>query len=54
LVKRIFKKCGHNADVDRRVQFGSGKKIEIDNNSGIGINCHCPSNIIIGNDVMMR
>lgn len=53
LVKHIFKKCGHNVNVERRAWFGSGREIEIGDNSGIGQNCNIPSNTIIGNDVMM-
>ena len=53
LVKRIFKKCGKNVNVERYACFGSGRDIEIGDNSGLGINCCIPSNTIIGNDVMM-
>ncbi len=53
LVKRIFKKCGKNVNVERLANFGSGRDIEIGDNSGLGVNCCVPSNTIIGNDVMM-
>ena len=53
LVKRIFKKCGKNVNVERGAKFGSGRDIEIGDNSGIGINACIPSNTIIGRDVMM-
>lgn len=53
LVRRIFKKCGYNVNVERKAHFGSGREVEIGNNSGIGQNCNIPSNTIIGNDVMM-
>lgn len=53
LCKRIFKSIGHNVNIERRANFGSGKNIEIGDNSGIGIRSVLPSNIIIGNDVMM-
>ena len=53
LVKRIFKKCGKNVNVERYANFGSGRDIEIGDNSGLGINCCIPSNTIIGSDVMM-
>jgi maltose O-acetyltransferase len=33
--------------------FGSGRLIEIGDNSGIGVDCRVPHNIRIGNDVMM-
>ena len=53
LVRRIFKKCGTNVNVERGANFGSGRDIEIGDNSGIGINACIPSNTIIGRDVMM-
>lgn len=51
--KHIFKKCGKNVNVERMAFFSSGQNIVIGDNSGIGINCNVPSNIIIGKDVMM-
>lgn len=53
LCKRIFKKCGENVNVERMAFFGSGKDIEIGDNSGLGINCLVPKNIVIGANVMM-
>lgn len=53
LVKVIFKKCGKNVTVERRVQFGSGRGITIGDNSGLGVNAVVPNNIQIGRDVMM-
>ena len=53
LVKRIFKSCGKNVNVERRANFGSGRDIEIGDNSGIGINACIPSNTKIGKNVMM-
>ena len=53
LVKRIFKKCGSNVNVERRACFGSGRNIEIGNNAGIGTRANIPSNTVIGNNVMM-
>ena len=53
LCRRIFKSCGTNVNVERMAFFGSGKNIEIGDNSGLGINCSIPSNTIIGRDVMM-
>ncbi|MDE6160010.1 MAG: acyltransferase [Bacteroidaceae bacterium] len=53
LVKHIFKKCGKNVNVEHGASFGSGRDIEIGDNSGIGRNCCIPSNTIIGDDVMM-
>ena len=51
--RNLFKECGKNINIERGAYFGSGRFIEIGNNSGIGINCHVPNDIIIGNDVMM-
>ena len=53
LCRRIFKKCGKNVNVERLAYFGSGRHIEIGDNSGLGVNCKVPSNTIIGDDVMM-
>lgn len=53
LCRRVFKKCGNNVNVERRAHFGSGREIEIGDNSGLGQSCNIPSNTIIGNDVMM-
>lgn len=53
LVKRIFKKCGKNVNIERGAKFSSGTQIEIGDNSGIGINASIPNGTIIGNDVMM-
>lgn len=53
LCKRIFKSIGHNVNIERRAIFGSGRNIEIGDNSGIGIRCVLPSNTKIGKDVMM-
>lgn len=53
LCRRIFKRCGKNVNVERLAFFGSGKNLEIGDNSGLGINCTIPSNTIIGDNVMM-
>lgn len=53
LCKRIFAKCGNNVNIERKANFGSGRLIEIGDNSGLGINCVIPSNTIIGSNVMM-
>jgi len=51
--KQIFKYCGQNVNIERGVDFGSGFDLVISDNSGIGVYCRVPSNIIIGKDVMM-
>lgn len=51
--KRIFKYCGTNVNIGKGARFGNGKHIQIGNNSGIGMYCKVPNNVIIGEDVMM-
>lgn len=51
--KQIFAKCGTNVNIERLAFFGKGFELEIGDNSGLGVNCSVPSNIKIGNDVMM-
>ena len=53
LVRHLFAKCGNNVDVNRKVNFGSGRNVCIGDNSGLGSNCSLPNNIIIGSNVMM-
>ncbi|MDM1517654.1 acyltransferase [Myroides odoratimimus] len=51
--KNIFKYCGKNVNIEKGANFGSGFELIINDNSGIGLQCRVPSNIIIGRDVMM-
>jgi maltose O-acetyltransferase len=51
--KLIFKKVGRNVNLENLAYFGNGFEIEIGDNSGIGKRCRVPSNIEIGNNVMM-
>lgn len=53
LCTKIFKYSGRDINVERKANFGSGLDIEIGDYSDLGINCHVPSNLIIGNNVMM-
>ena len=53
LCVRIFKYSGRKINVERKANFGSGLDIQIGDYSDLGINCHVPSNTIIGNNVMM-
>ena len=53
LCKVIFKKCGHVRTINRRVDFGSGRNIEMGDESGIGTRTRIPSNTIIGNHVIL-
>lgn len=52
-VKHIFKKCGRIRTINRRVQFGSGRNIEMGDESGIGARTSIPSNTIIGKHVIL-
>jgi len=51
--KHIFLYCGKNVNIERGAYFGSGFRLKIGDNSGIGINCHVTGNIEIGENVMM-
>ena len=51
--KRIFKKCGKNVTIERGASFGNGFNVELGDNSGLGVDCHIPNNVIIGSNVMM-
>ena len=53
LCRRIFKKCGKNVSIERKAFFGSGRNVELGDNSGIGVGCTIPPSIKIGNNVMM-
>ncbi|AZA75232.1 acyltransferase [Chryseobacterium indoltheticum] len=51
--RKIFLQCGKNVNIERGANFGSGFRLRIGDNSGIGINCTVPGNILIGKNVMM-
>lgn len=51
--KNIFKSCGNNVHIQRKVNFYGGGKLEIGNNSGIGTGSEVPYDIKIGNNVMI-
>jgi maltose O-acetyltransferase len=53
LVKRIFKKCGTNVNVEQKAYFQNGFAIEIGDNSGIGVNANISNDTILGNNVLM-
>jgi maltose O-acetyltransferase len=48
----LFKKCGRNVNIEHGADIGTGRHIEIGDNSGIGINCVIKA-AIIGANVMM-
>ena len=47
----ILKKCGRNVNIEKGAVFST--KVELGNNSGIGINASVGGTCIIGDDVMM-
>jgi len=49
--KMILAKCGKNVNIEKGALFSS--KVELGDNSGIGINSSIGGRCIIGNDVMM-
>lgn len=51
--RHLFAYCGEDVNIERMAHFGTGEKIEIGNNSGIGISCRVSSDIKIGDNVMM-
>lgn len=51
--RHLFKHCGQNVNIEHGAHFGSGRNLELGDNSGIGIHCTVPSNIKIGANVMM-
>ena len=51
--KKIFKYCAPDANIEHMAFFGSGENVEIGHCSGIGIHCHVPNDIKIGDNVMM-
>lgn len=53
LCKRIFLKCGNIRTINRRVCFGSGRNVEMGDNSGIGEYTQLPPDTIIGKNVML-
>ena len=53
LCRRIFKKAGKNINIEHGAFFGSGRDIEIGDNSGLGLNCRVTGPLKIGRDVMM-
>lgn len=51
--KKLFKYCAPDVNIEYMASFGNGRNIEIGRHSGIGIHCHVPNNIKIGEYVMM-
>jgi maltose O-acetyltransferase len=40
-------------NVERGAFFASGSRLRIGDNSGLGINCHVPGDLVVGRNVMM-
>ncbi|AUS98229.1 acetyltransferase [Clostridium thermosuccinogenes] len=53
LCRGIFKKTGRNVTIEHGAYFGSGRDIEIGDNSGLGLNCRVNGPLKIGDNVMM-
>ncbi|MEH6591225.1 MAG: acyltransferase [Halioglobus sp.] len=53
ICKPLFLECGCNVNIEHGAEFGSGAKLKIGHNSGIGVNCRVPYDVTIGSDVMM-
>lgn len=51
--RHIFLECGRNVNIERGAYFASGSRLCIGDNSGLGVNCHVPADIVIGENVMM-
>lgn len=49
--KGFIRHCGKNVNIEHGAIFSS--KLSIGDNSGVGIDCVCGGEVIIGNDVMM-
>ena len=52
-VKNIFEYVGQGVNIGRKTRFGNGRNIRIGSRSNIGAYCQVPSNIVIGDNVMM-
>lgn len=51
--RNLFIKCARTANIEHMADFGKGFGIELGEYSDIGIHCHVPNNIKIGDYVMM-
>jgi maltose O-acetyltransferase len=56
--KFLFRRCGNNVNIKKGAFIGSGKNIEIGDNSDIGVNAYIAGvsdlgELVIGNNVMM-
>lgn len=51
--RHLFKYCHSDVNVEHMAYFGNGSGVELGRKSSIGIHCHVPNNIKIGELVMM-
>ncbi len=51
--RKLFKKCGKNIVIKSMAYFGSGKNIEMDDYSQLGINCKVEEDLVMGDNVLM-
>jgi maltose O-acetyltransferase len=51
--RNIFEYVGQGVNIGRKARFGNGCNIRIGSRSNIGAYCQIPSNIVIGDNVMM-
>ncbi len=51
--RNIFKYCGSNVNIEKGAIFGTGFNLIIGDNSGLGLNCNVPNDIVIGRNVIM-
>lgn len=49
----LFRYAGRNINIERGAFFGSGCKLSIRSNSGIGINCRVLGDLTLGDNVMI-
>ena len=52
ICKQLFAECGKNVNIEHGAEIGSGKRVRIGDNSGIGVNCWIKE-AIIGKNVMI-
>ncbi len=53
IARHCFDKCGNSVNIEHMADFGTGRGIELGDNSGIGLKCRVRGPLQIGNDVMM-
>ena len=52
-VKKLFKKCGRNVNIENGCWYGTGEQIEIGDFSGIGSKCQIYGSVKMGKYIMM-